>query len=397
MDFSLSHISSDVSDMYRLRINPIVEQLIKSSKIDLNEHEKKGVIDLMLPEMLKTSAPEFMAFSNKALLHKLGDLMSSERFADLLSSAQIILKQERSNYDIRHKETLRLFLREYFQLFMPDLAKRMVFDTAQFLDKELIALFGGQHRFTDALILIQIVIDNEPEYVLLFWEQQGKKEAEFVERMFHGFCGLYFQYRRLILSIAMFTDMANWTKPVSKQLKMSLSGYPIIDYTYHMIKLKDYSAKDFEKIGETNPLAYAYLPLTDYPKKNRPIIKAKAMNGVANAFEEGTRRATLLSLIEECIKLDDKETGAFNKLIHGNPYYKEVEMLKSIKEYWFEEGLEKGREEGIEKGREEGLEEGRKKLFNQLLQAGVLTKNNIEQAAQATGMGYQTIQKIARI
>jgi len=46
-------------------------------------------------------------------------------------------------FDIRHKETLTLFLREYFEMFFPELAVRMNFETAKFLDKELIALFGS--------------------------------------------------------------------------------------------------------------------------------------------------------------------------------------------------------------------------------------------------------------
>ncbi|MDM8525521.1 hypothetical protein QUF80_19300 [Desulfococcaceae bacterium HSG8] len=61
----------------------------------------------------------------------------------------------------RMMKPLTLFLREYFELFFPDLAERTDFETAIFLDKELIALFGeerekndkDQQRITDALIL----------------------------------------------------------------------------------------------------------------------------------------------------------------------------------------------------------------------------------------------------
>jgi len=51
------------------------------------------------------------------------------------------MKQTGNRFDIRHKETLMLFPREYFQLFFPDLVDKINFETARFLDKELNALF----------------------------------------------------------------------------------------------------------------------------------------------------------------------------------------------------------------------------------------------------------------
>ena len=58
------------------------------------------------------------------------------------------MKQTGNRFDIRHKETLTLFLREYFELFFPDLVDKIRFETARFLDKELIALFekDGEKR-----------------------------------------------------------------------------------------------------------------------------------------------------------------------------------------------------------------------------------------------------------
>mgnify|MGYP001768013620 CR=1 FL=1 len=98
----------------------------------------------------------------------------------------MIIKR-RSRFDIRHKEALTLFLKEYFELFFPDLAKIIRFETAEFLDKELIALFEEagkkekteQQRITDALILVQIIIRGKRERILIHWEQQGKKKKNF--------------------------------------------------------------------------------------------------------------------------------------------------------------------------------------------------------------------------
>ncbi len=64
-------------------------------------------------------------------------------------------------FDLRHKETLKLFLKEFFELFFPDLVDKINFTTAKFIDKELTALFMDHKKAgadkdrdneTDALI-----------------------------------------------------------------------------------------------------------------------------------------------------------------------------------------------------------------------------------------------------
>ncbi len=43
-------------------------------------------------------------------------------------------------------------------------------------------------------------------------------------------------------------------------------------------------------------MAAAYLPLTDYPEKDRLLIKARAINAIAGV-EKGPKRSVLYSLI----------------------------------------------------------------------------------------------------
>ena len=132
------------------------------------------------------------------------------------------MKPTGNRFDIRHKETLMLFLREYFQLFFPDLVDKINFETARFLDKELNALFeeteGKQpmkdrQRIADALILVDVVIEGKAEQILIYWEHQGYKPKKINERVFHCFCGIYFKFRKPVFPIVMFTDPAKWRKP----------------------------------------------------------------------------------------------------------------------------------------------------------------------------------------
>ncbi len=176
------------------------------------------------------------------------------------------MKRRYSRFDIRHKETLTMFFKEYIELFFPDFADRIQFKTVKFLDKELISLFEkpGEkqekkdvHRITDALVLIEIVLDGKPEQILIYWEQQSQKEKNFEERMFHCFCGIYFKFRQPIFPVAMFTDPAKWRKSVKSKFTMSLFQHAVAEFNYHLIKLKNYRAEEFEKKADKNPLAAA--------------------------------------------------------------------------------------------------------------------------------------------
>jgi len=298
-----------------------------------------------------------------------------------------------NKFDIRHKETLTLFLREYFELFFPDLAKRIDFQSAKFLDKELIALFEkpdkeisdkDQNRITDALILLNIMINGEYQWILIHWEQQGQKRKDFEKRMFHYFCGIYFKFKILVFPIAMFTDSAKWKKPVKDKFSLSLLEYPIAEFNYQMIKLKGIPAEEFEKKIPENPLAAAYLPLTYYPKKERPVIKAKALNGIVNV-SQGPKRSVLFSLIDHSLRLNTEEDKQFRELIQNNPMFKEVKMLQSIEEV----GIEKGMDIGMDIGRKEAMEE----TAVQLLRSGWLKK---EQIAEITKLDKAKLDELEK-
>lgn len=284
-----------------------------------------------------------------------------------------------NKYDIRHKEILRLFLPQYFKLFFPLLAIKINFDRVFFLDTELLAIVRHDldvkkpgyssedvKKMTDALILVEVEIGNKMEWIMIHWEQQSSKQKDFEERMFSYFCGIYFKYRKLIFPIAMFTDKAVWRKPVSNCYSLSLYDFPIVDYRYQLIKMKDFTSLEFEEKIADNPLAAAYLPLTKYKKSERALIKAKAMQGIATTVQGSDKQAVLLSLIEMSLLLDKKEQNEFKEIINTDVNYEETKMLQSVEELGIEigmeRGLERGLEKGLEKGREEGREEGERKL-----------------------------------
>ena len=300
-----------VMDMYRLRIEPVLDRILKQEKVTIIDDDYDKLIFLLLSNM---PLNDLMKFSDMNINHQIRGLMEKDEISAIIESGKPHIRKI-SKFDIRHKEALRLYLKEYFQLFFPKLAQSMHFETAEFKDKELISLFGDhedpeQLKIADMLIMIQITINQTLQWIMIHWEQQGTKMSFFDERMFHLFSGIYYQYRKIVLPIAMFTDKAKWRVPVSRKYKMELQDIPINEFSFQLIKLKEFKAEDFEQKAPENPLTWAYLPLTDYPKSKRVEIKAKAINGIAKTAETEKGKATLASLVDHTLRLSNEENNS---------------------------------------------------------------------------------------
>ena len=297
-------------------------------------------------------------------------------------------------FDLRHKETIRLFLREFFEIFFPHIAPFMKFDTAQFLDKELIALFEDSEAITgkdrtsrtDMLIMVEVENDGRDEVVLLHWEQEGKRDGNFARRMFYYFCGSYYKYQKVIFPIAMFTDKANWSKRIPVTYTLSLFDYPVCQYRFHLIKLKDYPAKPFSEYAPENPLTWAYLPLTRYARKERPEIAARAKLGVIKLVQDRQKRATLLSLIDHSLDLNQSELEIFNNIISSEEKFRKVKMLQSIEEL----GYEKGHDQGIQQGMKQGEDKTYRALARALKKKGMSAAEIME----ITGLVRKEIEEL---
>jgi Skp family chaperone for outer membrane proteins len=350
MNTSLKKIQKSA---YYLRILPAIDRLIKHEELSLEKQDEKALKTFCLKEMEQIPFKEVMKLTDANLTKQLKYVFSQPKAVKILSTVSHKWTKP-NNFDIRHKETIRLHLKEYFELFFPELAKRMDFDTAEFKDKELIALFGDQDQFkyTDALILIKIKLDAGEDWILIHWEHMGYKPSVFEERMLHYFCGIYFQYRKTVLPIVMFTDPSKWIKPVSNTYKMELPDYPIVDFHYNIIKLKNYTPESLIQKAPSNPLVWAYLPLTDFPKEDRPIIKAKAESGVLKTGKTGRHKATLLSLIDQTLSLTKSENEQYLNLIEKQNDLKEVKMYESIEEWLLEKATRKATRKADERAKE---------------------------------------------
>ncbi len=87
-------------------------------------------------------------------------------------------------HDQLFKAILEKFLKDFLELFFPDVAARLDFGTVQFLDKELPMDFPrGTTREVDVVARLE-THQGEPEIVLVHVEVQSRPEKDFARRMF---------------------------------------------------------------------------------------------------------------------------------------------------------------------------------------------------------------------
>ena len=77
-----------------------------------------------------------------------------------------------------------MFLRDFLELFFPDVERRLDFGNVEFLDKEVFTDFPeGSSRRADVVAKLA-THDGKPELVLIHVEVQSGQEKEFPARMF---------------------------------------------------------------------------------------------------------------------------------------------------------------------------------------------------------------------
>ena len=107
-------------------------------------------------------------------------------------------------HDQRFKEFLQTFMRDFLQLFFPDVERRLDFGNIKFLDKEVFTDFSeGSARRADVVAKLG-THDGKPEIVLIHVEVQSSHKKEFPARMFEYYALLWARYKIPVFPIAVY-------------------------------------------------------------------------------------------------------------------------------------------------------------------------------------------------
>ena len=266
-------------------------------------------------------------------------------------------------YDQLFKTILEKLLRDFLELFFPEAAARLDFETLRFVDKEVFAnVPEGTVREADVIAKLQ-TREGKPELVLVHIEVQTEPESDFPHRMFE-----YYSVLRLHYGIPVFPVVVYLRHGPSSRVaeyRESLFEQELLLFRYHTLALARLPAEEYV---ETSPLGAALAALMA-ASRNRARLRLSMLERVVGSELDEALKYLLVNVIETFFELSGEDAEEYRRLVSG----KEYRAVQEVELTWADRLMEKGREEGREKGREEGREvgvlEGKRKTLSRLLTA----------------------------
>jgi hypothetical protein len=268
-----------------------------------------------------------------------------------------LVEASEMGHDQLFKAILHGLLREFFELFFPELAAKLDFDTAQFSDKELFKGFpDGERREPDVVALVQ-TWEGEREVVVVHVEVQTEQKGDFRRRMFEYYALLWLHFETPVFPIALILRGGPHRGTATVAYRQEVFGREVVRFRYASVALARLSGWEYLEKG---PLAAGLAALMQ--RRQAPVdldLRAGLMHRVLTSGLDESLKFQLANLIETYFTLTDEERGRYRRLI-SREEYREVQDVETT---YFDRLRQEGREEGREAGRIQGKREALKRLL----------------------------------
>jgi predicted transposase YdaD len=265
------------------------------------------------------------------------------------------------SYDQLFKTVLEWLLRDFMELFFPEAAARLDFQTLRFVDKEAFAnVPDGTVREADVVARLH-THEGEPELVLVHIEIQTEPEGDFPHRMFEYYSILRLHYRIPVFPVVVYLRHG----PSSRiaEYRESLFEQDLLVFRYHTLALARLPAEEYV---ETGPLGAALSALMAV-SGNRARVRLSMLERVVQSELDQALKYLLVNVIETFFELSGEDAEEYRRLLSRKEYRAVQEVELTWADRLMEKGREEGREEGREAGREAGVREGKREtLLRQL-------------------------------
>ena len=244
------------------------------------------------------------------------------------------------------KTVLEGMLQSFLELFLPDVAARLDFETLRFLDKELFAnVPEGDVREADVVARLQ-THDGNPEILLVHVEVQGRAEPDFPRRMFEYYAILRIHYRLPVLPIVMY--LRGGSEPAVAEYTEELFGEEQVRFRFRSVALARLSAEEY--VG-ASPLGAALSALMRRRKARKLELRREMLARVLESELNRTLKYLLLNVIETYFRLSVEEAKTFRQLLSE----KEYKDMQDTELTYFDEIELKGVMKGLLQGKRETL------------------------------------------
>ncbi len=285
---------------------------------------------------------------------------------------------------------MRRFFRDFLELFFPEFAAHLDFESLEFQDKELFKGFpDGVRREPDIVARVR-TREGNPEVVVVHIEAQASTKPDFGRRMFEYYALLWLSFDAPVFPVVLYVKEGGHTGIETPIYRHELFGREVMRFQYASVALARIAGQEYVEKG---PLAAALAALMSWGRDSDNVVLRLGLLGrmVASGLDEASL-FLLINLIETYLPVPEEERERYLKLVSREEYRKvqEVELTwaDKLRQEGREEGREVGREEGREEGRDEGLQEGlvqgKRQTLKRLLVAkfGALT-NHVEASIDA--------------
>lgn len=271
-------------------------------------------------------------------------------------------------HDPRFKKLLQEFFAEFFWLFFPTWAARFDFESAEWLDKEILSdSLEGESRYVDVVAKLATLEpvpgpdgrSAESWLALVHVEiEAADKVAPLRQRMFRYYEPLRRRHGLPVL-------------PIGLYLRVGLEGigwdvyeeffweHQLLRFNYPYVGLPALPAEQY--VRQDNWLGVALAALMSVSKERRIELAGEALERLVHCPENVHRKMLLCECVSAYLPIDEQQRQQFEDMLRNHPdpgvQAMELGLLDSIEQ------------RGMERGKLEGKLEGQRELVREQLEA----------------------------
>ncbi len=273
-------------------------------------------------------------------------------------------------HDQLFKAVLGKQLKEFLEMFYPEVATRLDFETLRLLDKELFAdIPEGLKREADLVAELETHA-GEPEVVLIHVEVQARTEPDVPRRMFHYYALLSLRYSKPAFPLVVYLGGGEGIS--EEEYRVVLFDREQLRFRYSALGLERLSASEYAGKG---PLGWALGALMNRTSVGDVVrFKASMLKEILESELDVELKRLLVNVVETYFKLDAGQKEELRRLLSTEEY----KQMQDTEMTYFDELEERARKEGWERAKRDTLLLQLTAKFGPLSEAVVLRVNALE-------------------
>ncbi len=254
-------------------------------------------------------------------------------------------------------------MRDFRELFFPEFAARLDFESLEFQDRELFKGFpDGQRREPDVVARVR-TREGSPEVVVVHIEAQATTRPDFGKRMFEYYALLWLQFDAPVFPVVLYVKEGGPEGIETAIYRHELFGREVMKFQYPSVALARIAGQEYVEKG---PLAAALAALMRWGRKADGVgLRLKLLGRVVASGLDEASLFLLVNLIETYLPVPEGERERYRRLVSR----KEYRRVQEVELTWAEKLRREGREEGREEGLQEGMVQGKRQTLKRLLAA----------------------------